>query len=560
MKLSKPQTVLAAALWSMACAKPACVYNPVTLEDYGTFFGIVVDQTLSGQPIEPVDAWLGMDFSNQPVGENRFKPIDYPEPFDGIRAASAYGKACPQAITSLLPIDAQAEDCLKFNVYRTQGVPLDRRLPVFLWIHGGAFNRGNQKTFDGASFAANSPEPIVVVSFQYRVGALGFLPSALFEEEGLLNLGIRDQRHFLEFAQKHLVSFGGDPSQVTVGGLSAGAHSVGIHHFGNYGDSEGKELFARVVYQSGSVTSRAFPNASYPLYQTQFAEFVAGLGCEDAVAESNEAALACLREPHVDEIRKASLAVFNKYDPAITWPFQPVHEGPLFEKAGSQSGYDETFFKVPVITTTTSDEGKNYIPGTLETEEDFISFMSNTSPALTKEDLGLISSLYPDPATVPNSPYANAPNSTQYNRLAAAWSDYAYICPGQETAYRTHKAGVPAWKLRWNTNNRNPAWKGIPHATDSTYLWAEPTVEFPEMGRVHHAYIASFALTGDPNTLRLGGSPEWPAYEPSGYGLESEAPLQLVVNSDGAVVEKDDDRREACLFWRDPERAGRLNK
>jgi carboxylesterase type B len=230
MKLSKPQTVLAAALWSMACAKPACVYNPVILEDYGTFSGIVVDQTLSGRSIEPVDAWLGMDFSNQPVGENRFKPIDYPEPFDGIRAASAYGKACPQAITSLLPIDAQAEDCLKFNVYRTQGVPLDRRLPVFLWIHGGAFNRGNQQTFDGASFAANSPEPIVVVSFQYRVGALGFLPSALFEEEGLLNLGIRDQRHFLEFAQKHLVSFGGDPSQVTVGGLSAGAHSVGNVH------------------------------------------------------------------------------------------------------------------------------------------------------------------------------------------------------------------------------------------------------------------------------------------------------------------------------------------
>lgn len=226
MKLTS-RAMLAATLWQAALAKPACVYNPVTLDDYGTFSGIVVDKTLSGHPIAPVDAWLGMDFSNQPVGENRFRPIGWPAPFDGVRAAAEYGKACPQAITGLLPIDAQAEDCLKFNVYRTRGVPLDRKLPVFLWIHGGAFNRGNQKTFDGASFAANSPEPIVVVSFQYRVGALGFLPSALFEEEGLLNLGIRDQRHFLEFAQKHLGAFGGDASQVTIGGLSAGAHSAG---------------------------------------------------------------------------------------------------------------------------------------------------------------------------------------------------------------------------------------------------------------------------------------------------------------------------------------------
>jgi acetylcholinesterase len=314
------------------------------------------------------------------------------------------------------------------------------------------------------------------------------------------------------------------------------------------------------VYQSGSVTSRAFPNTTYPLYQTQFAEFFTEVGCDGALAESNEAALACLRGLPVDEIRRANQAVFSKYDAAITWPFQPVSGGPLFEKPGSQSGYDETFFKVPVITTSSTDEGKGFLPGTLETEEEFIKFTSNTSPALTEEDLALVSSLYPDPATNPDSPFANSPNSTQHNRLSAAWSDYAYICPGQETAYRTHKAGVPVWKLRWNTNNRNPAWRGISHATDATYLWAEPTVEFPEIGRLHHAYIASFVLTGDPNGLRLEGSPEWPAYEPEGYGLESKAPLQLVVNSDGAVVERDDNRRDACLFWRDPERAGRLNK
>lgn len=229
MRSSAPWILLATAAGRSALAASSCVYNPVTLEGFGVFGGIVVDKTLSGQSLErPVDAWLGMDFSNQPVGEDRFKPIGWPEPFEGIKLATDYGKACPQAVTAALPIDAQAEDCLKFNVYRTKGVPLDQKLPVLLWIHGGAFNRGHQKTFDGAAFAANSPEPVVVLSFHYRVGVLGSLPSALFEEEGLLNLGMRDQRHFIEFAQKHLASFGGDAEAITLGGVSAGAHSVGM--------------------------------------------------------------------------------------------------------------------------------------------------------------------------------------------------------------------------------------------------------------------------------------------------------------------------------------------
>ncbi|KAM0335174.1 hypothetical protein ACHAQA_000215 [Verticillium albo-atrum] len=560
MRLSGALLVHIAALGQAVLAESQCVYNPIVLQDYGTFSGKVINSTLRGTSITPVDAWLGIGYSNPPVGEDRFQPVRWPQPFEGVRNATEYGKVCPQAISAAIPIEIQSEDCLTFNVYRTKGVSFDQKLPVLVWIHGGAFNGGQQRVFDGAAFVANSPEPVVVVTFHYRIGALGSLPSALFEEEGLLNLGIRDQRHFLEFAQKHLGSFGGDVSEVTLGGLSAGGHSVGIHHFGNYGETAGKALFARIVYQSGSVTSRAFPNATYPLYQTQLDEFLTAVGCKDALAKSNEAALKCLRLAPIDKVRESSLGVFAKYNAAVTWPFQPVSGGPLFEKRGSQSGYDETFFKVPVISTTSTNEGKAFVPGTLETEKQFIDYLSNGSPALTKEDLALLSSLYPDPATDPNSPYTGSSNSTQFERLAAAWSDYAYICPGQETSYRTHKAGVPVWKLRWNTPNRTPPWAGVPHATDASSIWAESTVEFPETAEALHGYIASFVLTGDPNVLRLPETPEWPAYEPAGYGLESEAPLQVVVNPDGVAVEKDDTRREGCLFWRDPERSTRLNK
>lgn len=203
----------------------------VTLEGYGTFSGTVINETLSGQALTaPVDAWLGMDYATQPVGDGRFAPVTWPESFDGVKAATEYGKACIQDPTSVAITD-QDEACLNFNVFRTQGVALTEKLPVLVWIHGGSFFAGSWASFDGASFAASSEAPIVVVNFHYRMNSLGSLPSALFEEEGLLNLNVRDQHLLLEFVQKHIASFGGDPDRVTIGGRSAGGHSVGIHMF-----------------------------------------------------------------------------------------------------------------------------------------------------------------------------------------------------------------------------------------------------------------------------------------------------------------------------------------
>ncbi|KAF4980172.1 hypothetical protein FZEAL_3750 [Fusarium zealandicum] len=539
------------ALWLVPAAGKH--YNPVKLAGYGRFSGTVVNSTYTRQELPAeVDAWLGIDYATQPTGNGRFQVVDWPRRFAGIKRADHYGKVCIQAEAAKTPIEDQDEACLNFNVYRTQGVPLSEKLPVLVWIHGGAFYSGSWASFDGAAFVASSKVPIVVVTFHYRINSLGFLPSALFEDEGLLNLGIRDQNHLLEFVQKYIGSFGGDRKAVTIGGRSAGAHSVGIHYFHNYG-KDSRPLFARAIHQSGSVTSRAFPNATYPLYKRQYDEYVAYLGCDEA--KTNRAALKCLKKADINDIRNISTKLYNDYDRPLTWPFQPVHGGPLFEKPGSQSGYDGTFFHVPTITSTTTNEGKFYMRGDLETNEEFLDYLHNISPALTAEDLEEMSSLYPDPATNPTSPFANSPNSTQYDRLAAAWSDYAYICPGQETAYRTSTAGVPTWKLRFNTNNNFPAWQGIPHTADTAYSWNDPTTQYPEISHIYHAYLSSFVATGDPNRHRYPGSPAWPLYD----GKKNK-PLQLVVQPDKTKVEQDVIRKEACMFWRDPDRAPRLNK
>lgn len=488
-----------------------------------------------------------------PLGKTGTNASTGRPPFYGVKAATEYSKMCVQGPD----VEEQGEDCLTFNVYRTKGIPLSRKLPVLVWIHGGAFISGGWHDFDGASFVASSSSPIMVVTFHYRLNAFGFLPSTLFEDEGIQNLGLQDQYFFLKsFVQRHITSFGGDRRAVTLGGRSAGAHSVGMNYFHNYGEDANEPYFARAIHQSGSVTARAFPNATYPLYVSQFGKFMENLNC---ATQSNAEAMACLRSATVEDIQTVGLKLYLDSTDAITWPFQPAQGGPMLEKPGSESGYDGTYYKVPTITTTVTDEGKAYVPGGLETTEEFIGFLHNIAPALDEDDLARLKILYPDQPSISSS---SSENGTQYERLAAAYSDYALICPGQETAYRASIEGVPTWKARFNTNNSFPAWQGIPHGGDEQYTWNEPLgVQYPDISEVYHAYLSSFVATGDPNTYRYPGTPEWPRYEPSGYGMGSEPALQLVIQPQNETgVELDNIRRDACLYWRDPERAPRLNK
>lgn len=548
--------------------------DPVKLTGYGSFTGTTLNSTISGHALPaPVDAWLGIDYATQPTGPaRRFRPVGPPKPFTGVRAASAYGKACIQDAAAL-DVDSQDEACLYLNVFRTAGVARTEKLPVLVWVHGGAFVAGSYRMFDGASFAASSTEPVVVVNFHYRLGALGSLPSRLFRDEGLLNLGLRDQRELLTFVQRHISSFGGDPDRVTLGGQSAGAHSVGIHYSHNYaGEEEEKPLFARVIHQSGSVTARSFPNATDPLCVEQMNQFMSHLGCpQDDKNKNNNgsddaATLECLRTADVGAIRSATVAVYSAFYAALTWPFQPTQGGPLFEKYGSVSGREGTFHRVPSLNTHVTNEGNGFVPGDLETDAQFLDYFRNSLPELTEADISLLRDLYPDPVSDPSSPYHRVDfpgKGAQFSRLATAWGDYAYICPVQETAHvAASVAGLATWKARFDTNSSFPAWQGIPHSADAQYAWDEPSAQHRDVARLYHGYFSSFVASGDPNKHRHPGSPAWPAYEPAAGDGSGASALQLVVRpgSNGTRPERDDRRSEQCLYWRDPERAARLHK
>ncbi|KAF2686320.1 alpha/beta-hydrolase [Lentithecium fluviatile CBS 122367] len=531
----------------------------VTLPGYGTFEGIDIINEQDEKILhhKQINSFLSVEYSVQPVKENRFAPPNWPRKFEGTKEVKEYGPACMQNYG--FDSGWHKENCLTFNLYRPAGVPYSKKLPVFIFLHGGGFVGGSARSFDGPLFVGRSKEPLIVVTMQYRLGAMGSLPSKLFAEQGLLNLGIRDQRMLLKFMQTYLQYFGGDPDRVTLGGQSAGAHSVGIHLFHNYGDDTNRRLFSQAIIASGAPTARSFPPHTYPLYQDQFRRFMGMLGCEVPSNKSSGSAeaMSCLRDVSLGELQHASSVIFKETKYNITWPWQPVSPGPLLEKYGSVSGKDGTFYKIPTLISSCTDEGKFFAPKNLTTNDDFLKFMKNLLPGLTQQDLKDLEELYPDPSEG-ESPYADSPESPQFNRVSAAYGDYSYICPVQETAQRLAAKDVPVYKARFNTPNGDDGPMGVPHASDAQFFNGNPHVRHPHISDIYSAYYSSFIVNGDPNSHKTKDSPKWERYEHLG-GKE----LKVSNEERGGVhVENESDgiRMRQCGWWRDEERMLRAYK
>jgi carboxylesterase type B len=201
--------------------------------------GKVVGIQINDEFPQAVDAFLGIPYALPPIGDLRFRPAVKVSPSTETIDASKYGPIAPgKALLQTGPKLEQSEDCLTANVFRPstsnpngKDNKSDKPLPVAIYIHGGAFNRGSASMHNTAPMVAWSAEPFIAVSFGYRLGALGFLPSGVSKDEGVLNLGLRDQVLLMKWVQENIALFGGDPGAVTLVGLSAGAHSVRSLYF-----------------------------------------------------------------------------------------------------------------------------------------------------------------------------------------------------------------------------------------------------------------------------------------------------------------------------------------
>jgi para-nitrobenzyl esterase len=248
--------------------------------------------TLSG----PVRLFQGIPYAAPPVGANRFAP---PQPAASwgatVKDATKAGSVCPQSGPPAAPfgLDQETtEDCLTLNVTTPLAVG---NLPVMVWIHGGAFTQGAGSFYPAQALASRG---IVVVTINYRLGILGFLANAAFDASGrgqTGNFGIEDQIAALQWVRTNIAAFGGNPSNVTIAGESAGALSVCDLVANAAAGGAARGLFVRGIAQSGACE---VPNATLASAESTANAISAQLGCSG----SGAAVVACLRGVSVKQI------------------------------------------------------------------------------------------------------------------------------------------------------------------------------------------------------------------------------------------------------------------
>ncbi|KAF2666686.1 carboxylesterase [Microthyrium microscopicum] len=257
-------------LVAACCSTLAVAQNATTLTDSPIVtisrFGQI--QGNRSQYINSVYNFKNISYASAPSGANRWRHPPHPSPWTGIRDATQFGPVCPQKSLGASPDPPyQSEDCLSLNIWtpanaslnnvvnNTQGVGVipgsgASKYPVYVWIYGGRFSGGSASDarYEGAGLAAKG---VVVVTMNYRLGALGFLAHPELSNSSRSgtsgNYGLVDQQAALHWTNENIASFGGDPTRITIGGQSAGAASV----IANLNSPLAKGLFTGVIAESG---------------------------------------------------------------------------------------------------------------------------------------------------------------------------------------------------------------------------------------------------------------------------------------------------------------------
>jgi len=310
--------------------------DPIALTTHGKLRGL----RESG-----LDIFRGIPFAAPPVGALRFRAPEPAAPWTGVRDATRFGRSAPQRPVPFdflegMDVGPTDEDCLTLNVY-TPAADGGRR-PVLVWIHGGAFTigSGSQRMYDARPLAQRGD--VVVVTLNYRLGALGFLP--LEDPEAAPNAGLLDQVAALRWVRANAAAFGGDPANVTIFGESAGGMSVGCL----LGMPSAQGVFDRAIPMSGAAHQVNAPGTAARVR----ADFCRELGVRDGD-------LAALRAAPVEAILAAQARTEQAYVGApIRMGFRPSVDGRALPVRPIEKIREGLSANRPVLVGATRDEWK----------------------------------------------------------------------------------------------------------------------------------------------------------------------------------------------------------
>jgi carboxylesterase type B len=461
-----------------------------------TEFGEVEGVTESG-----LSVFRNIPFAAPPFGARRFKPPQPPAKWHGVRDASVSGPAAPQpAMTEGDPVDdlyfnarTTGEDCLTLEVWTPEAGA--NSLPVMVWIHGGGYllGCGSGRAHSGRTFARDG---IVHVAINYRLGVEGFV----YLGEGTDNLGLRDQVAGLEWVQRNIAAFGGNPANVTIFGQSAGGVSV----MNLLAMPSAKGLFARAIAMSGSPVGSVLPDEATRVTK----RLARRLGVAATPAGFASTTLA----QTVAQTLPFALDFVNPFrhgsQSFMLSPYRAVHgtpslpEPPLAAAAAAPS--------LPMMTGTTRHEMIGFLKalGRFDGINPFVGWYFRRLLGVKRPMLDA---------------YRSGPRKIT-NTLAiveAAWTDWTFRMPSLrlvETRVATTPS-VPTWlyEFRWESPGL-PAGLGSFHSLEIPFMRDELAAlreipggadwvgEHPPTALVEamHGAWARFAKTGDPG---------WPAYD-----------------------------------------------
>jgi para-nitrobenzyl esterase len=491
-----------------------------------------VEGPVQGKLAGATRAFLGIPYVAPPIGDLRWKPPQPIEHWSAPRDATEFGPGCPQGAVilppGLAPEFPQDESCLYLNVWTPEPQP-QKPTPVMVWIPGGGFFGG---TSQGVEFSASLDDVpyydaqslvertgAVVVSMNYRVGVLGFLAhpalSAEDTENGVSgNYGIEDQRAALEWVQRNIAAFSGDPNNVTIFGESSGGASVCLQVVSPLS----RGLFHRAIAESGACRiAQALPQA-----EEAGVALATRYGCTDPAT-----VLSCLRAKNAQDF----IADSGTSGGGLRW--RPVTDGLNFPKSPVELLRDGNIARVPMIIGTNNDEGTLFTAAaasSVRTAADYDAYIRRQ---------------YGDQADAVLALYPAADYAVLSRALADITTDQRYVCPAREMARATSSAGVPIYLYTFVYDDWALGYAlGAFHGSEIRFIFGTPLLGTPvspaeqPLLETMTGYWARLATTGDPNG---GDAPPWPAYTSSD---EQHIVLDLAAISTGAHL-----KQAKCDFW-----------
>jgi para-nitrobenzyl esterase len=455
------------AIFAFAALLPLFAADPVRIET-GQVAGV------PGTNPE-VQVFKGIPFAAPPVGDLRWKGPKPAAKWEGVRTADKFGNACIQrgAGTAKGNDRATGEDCLYLNVYTA--AKSNEKRPVMVWIHGGALTSGSGSIYNGEALAKKG---VVVVTVNYRLGVFGYFAHPELTKEsdhnGSGNYGLQDQVAALQWVQKNIAAFGGDPKNVTIFGESAGSWSVNML----VATPLAKGLFHRAIGESGA----EFAN----IRKLDDAEKLGAKFAQSAGAES----LAALRAKSAEEVQKAGGYSGPNVD---NWAL-PEDVYTIFAK-GKQND-------VPTLIGSNADEGTMFAPATITAAV----FRETVQRRYGADALKLYPAENDEQAAVAMADtirdsvfgwemrtWARMQNKTGKSKVYLYY--FSRIPPGPDAARRRSYHSAEIAYVFHNV------------ATDTRRQWEDTDRKLSD---VMSSYWVNFATTGDPNG---GGLLKWPVYD-----------------------------------------------